>query len=149
MSEPRIVRVAVPPQRVVVRVAPPKTIVVHAGRGSKGLPGDPGPPGTGSGAIADANEYAAPAEVVGNIDGVEGGRVRQFITGTFDGPTIDDGEDTKELYLFYTGAESGTLKSKDNLQLFGDEYIMTEGSMVCLHWVAGAAKYIEDHRNGI
>lgn len=110
-----------------------------------------GPPGAdgAAAAIVNANDYASPSTVTTVLPTTSTDQVRHFITGTFDGPTIDDGALTRRRCLYYTGVGEGVLKDKANLKLFGGEYIMSEGSQIWLEWIAGLGKWTESGRNNV
>ncbi len=132
-------------------------------QGEQGLPGDngdvgatgaTGPAGADGPPIVEINGYGSPTALAGSaqISAPATQREKRYITGSggaVTGITIAAGTGTRELYLVGTSdANTAMLISSTNVLLSGT-WVASLGSLLCLHWTAGLAKWVEAHRNEI
>ena len=107
--------------------------------------------GSGGGGIVDSGSYGSPISITGSISAPTNQRQRTFVVGTSAvvNPTLGTGSTDDEWWLFGT-SDTNTieLNSASNLLLSG-KIIIKLGTILCLHWIDGLAKWVEEGRNEI
>lgn len=104
---------------------------------------------SGGGGLVSTSSWASPSTITTTITIPSDLMARLYIVGSgaVVDPTLGSGATDQVLYLMSTSnTNSVELNTASNLILTG-KIIMKQYTILCLHWIAGLDKWVEESRN--